>query len=192
MSEYAPQAPVCNLCLTQIAWGAPTVTCPACHAVYDAECWAENGGCGVYGCKESPAVEPRAAIEIPAGYWGRTDKDCPQCHRPIAAAAVRCRYCGATFASATPLDAAKYEAERSSSTRHDKLRKMAVIIFILCALPCTAPIGLIWGSIWYALKRKSLKALPPISRVLCLVGIGVALLETSTILLVSLAYGRTH
>lgn len=35
------------------------VHCASCAAAYHAECWAENGGCAVYGCSEWSRTQQR-------------------------------------------------------------------------------------------------------------------------------------
>src|SRR5689334_2486971 len=92
----------CPYCLSAFADGDEVETCPGCRAGYHRGCWQENGGCAVYGCAHVPAVESRRAIEVPMSYWGQENKPCPSCGQQILAAAVRCRHCGATFASARP------------------------------------------------------------------------------------------
>jgi hypothetical protein len=48
----APDAPgVCPYCQTPIAQGEEEVHCPACRTPHHRQCWQENGGCAVYGCR---------------------------------------------------------------------------------------------------------------------------------------------
>jgi len=46
---------VCPYCQTPVAAGAKIINCPACGTPHHAECWEENGGCTVYGCRYEPA-----------------------------------------------------------------------------------------------------------------------------------------
>jgi len=48
------QAGLCAICQSAIGEGDVRTACPGCGAPYHAECWAENGGCAVYGCECVP------------------------------------------------------------------------------------------------------------------------------------------
>lgn len=47
----AGDAETCAYCQTEIPAGVRHVACPLCGIPYHADCWRENGGCAVYGCK---------------------------------------------------------------------------------------------------------------------------------------------
>jgi hypothetical protein len=48
----ASDAPgVCPYCQTPIAEDEEEVHCPACRTPHHRQCWQENGGCAVYGCR---------------------------------------------------------------------------------------------------------------------------------------------
>ncbi|HEX9048616.1 MAG TPA: RING finger protein, partial [Verrucomicrobiae bacterium] len=132
--------PKCAICLSPIQAGEAQADCPACHAVYHAECWSENGGCAAYGCPQVPQVEKRQNIEIPVSYWGQENKQCPNCGREILAAAVRCRHCGTVFQSARPQEAGEFQQRAALSQRLPALRRTIVILFVVCVLTCLAPI----------------------------------------------------
>lgn len=36
--------------------------CSSCRTPHHADCWQENGGCTIFGCKEAPADDPKIAI----------------------------------------------------------------------------------------------------------------------------------
>lgn len=84
----------CSYCHDFIEVGQEIRNCEHCRLVYHLECWAENQGCGVYGCINAPlsreapaavAAEPVPALERPkspltvhyeppmeyAGFWLR-------------------------------------------------------------------------------------------------------------------------
>lgn len=189
MSDPVNQSYVCTICLAEITGDAAPVACPACNAVYHLECWEDNAGCGVYGCQHTPAIEPRSAAEIPGGYWGRTDKDCPQCGRTVAAAAIRCRHCGATFEK-DPQETANYQSQLHMASRGASLRRMAILSFILCVVPCSAPLGIVVGGIWYAIKRDELRSIPSFFRALCLIGLSIAVIETAALSFFSMFFNR--
>lgn len=180
--------PVCAICFTPIAAGEAKNACPACQAEYHAECWQENGGCAVYGCSQVPVIEKRQALEIPVSYWGQENKQCPNCKREILAAAVRCRHCGATFDSARPQDAAEFQQRSELTQRLPALRRTVVWLFVFSVVPCLAPIGAVWGAIWYPAHREDVRALPTLYGALCKIGLGVAIGQTVAMVLVTLLF----
>ena len=46
---------LCTICQTAIATGEDVHNCSRCKSSYHAECWEQAGGCGTYGCENSPA-----------------------------------------------------------------------------------------------------------------------------------------
>jgi hypothetical protein len=183
---------VCGICLSPVEAGAPTSSCTACNALYHEECWQENRGCAVYGCSQTPQVEQRSSVEIPVSFWGQENKPCPACGREILAAAIRCRFCGATFASAQPEDSSSFHQRAERDKRLPQLRQTVVWIFILSVIPCLAPIGGVWGLIWFATHRSDLEALPSLYPALCKIGIGVGLGQTMLLVLMTIIYSVTR
>jgi hypothetical protein len=180
--------PVCAICLTSIAAADTKTACPECHAEYHADCWQENGGCAVYGCPQVPAVEKRQALEIPISYWGQENKQCPKCQQVILAAAVRCRHCGATFDSARPQEAEEFRQRTEQAERLPSTRRTVVWLFVFSVLPCLAPIGAIWGAVWYPTHREDLRALPTLYGALCKIGLGVAIGQTVAMVVLTLLF----
>lgn len=166
--------PICAICLSPIADGDAKTACPACNAGYHTDCWQENGGCAVYGCSQAPAVESRRAIEIPLSYWGQENKNCPNCGREILAAAVRCRHCGTTFESARPQEAEEFRQRTELAERLPAAKRTIVWLFVFSLLPCLAPIGAVWGFLWYSTHRDEVRALPTLYSALCKIGLVVA------------------
>lgn len=187
-AQPVPAGQVCAICLSPITGTDEKTSCPACDAAYHAECWTENGGCAVYGCSQAPVVESRRAIEIPMSYWGQEHKNCPKCGKQILAAAVRCRHCGTTFASARPQEAEEFRQRADLAQRLPAARRTIVILFILSVLPCLAPIGAVWGFIWHFTHRDELRALPTIYSALCKIGLGVAIGQTVIMVLMTVLY----
>lgn len=183
---------VCAFCLSTIGSGDAVTACPACRALYHEDCWRENGGCAVYGCSQVPAVEPRKAIEIPVSYWGQENKPCPACGKEILAAAVRCRFCGATFSSAQPEDAAAFSQRSAQEKRLPQVRQRVVLIFVLSLIPCLAPVGGLWGLVWYPTHKSDVQALPSLYAALCKMGIAVGLGQTVLMALVAAMYAAAH
>lgn len=179
MSDPTTLCPVC-----QSALGEDTlVECPACHAMYHSECWQYNSGCAVYGCDQTPEVRPLDASEIPASYWGQEEKACPSCSRMILAAAVRCRFCGATF-DARPQGADQFLEAAERRLRLPRIQRSVLILFIAALLPCSAPVVSVIGGLWLWRRRLDLKAAPSMYSALAWMGVLIAVLQTITMLAV--------
>jgi predicted RNA-binding Zn-ribbon protein involved in translation (DUF1610 family) len=188
----APSSLVCAICQTPIAPGEERGECPDCHAPYHPDCWEENGGCAIYGCTQVPATEHRAALDIPASYWGQEHKPCPACGTQILAAAVRCRQCGTTFASARPVGADEHREHVAVQRRHPELRRVVVWLFIFSIVSCSAPFAAVAGSVWWARHREAIKTLPPIYRALTKIGVCVAVGQTALMVLLTVLFSVTR
>lgn len=46
----------CPYCRFTLKPGVPVVDCDICGAAHHAECWADNGGCAVFGCTGGPSA----------------------------------------------------------------------------------------------------------------------------------------
>lgn len=55
----------CPYCRFPIKAGEPALLCPSCGVPHHRECWQENGGCTVYGCRSSPAMAGTAPVAAP-------------------------------------------------------------------------------------------------------------------------------
>jgi len=137
------------------------------RAEYHAECGRKTAVArfmAVRRCQPLRNVRPLKS-RFPIGV--RKTKQCPNCKREILAAAVRCRHCGATFDSARPQDAAEFQQRTELTQRLPALRRTVVVLFIFSVLPCLAPIGAVWGAIWYPTHREDVRVLPTIYGALC-------------------------
>jgi TM2 domain-containing membrane protein YozV len=56
---------VCPYCRTNIAAGDEPLICEGCGAAHHADCYAENGGCTIFGCSQAPADEPKVSVSTP-------------------------------------------------------------------------------------------------------------------------------
>ncbi|MHC5057030.1 MAG: RING finger protein [Planctomycetota bacterium] len=170
---------LCAVCQSAISSGEATTVCPECRAPYHAECWQENGGCGVYGCSRVPETQPRDELEMPVSYWGQERKPCPNCGADILAAAVRCRQCGSTFESARPASRREFRQQKETEAGLPRARKVVVWLLVLCVLPFTAPIGALFGLFWLPIHRRELRALPSayagVGKIALMLGIGQTL-----------------
>jgi predicted RNA-binding Zn-ribbon protein involved in translation (DUF1610 family) len=179
---------VCTYCRTPIGSAEPATKCSDCGSAYHEECWNENGGCGVYGCSKVPEVEKRSSIEVPVSFWGQENKPCPACGREILAAALRCRHCGAVFASAQPENTEAFQSRLSLEGRLPKARMICVWVFVLSVLPCTSLGGAIWGLVWYPRHKQEVAALPSIYSVLCKIGIVTGFCQSIALVVLGLLF----
>jgi len=56
---------VCPYCRTPISAEEAGVTCEGCGTRHHADCYAENGGCTIFGCSCAPAEEPKLTVSAP-------------------------------------------------------------------------------------------------------------------------------
>lgn len=180
---------LCAVCQSPFREGEEKAQCPACHAEYHADCWAENGGCAIYGCAEVPKIESRTAIEIPVGYWGQENKPCPVCNQMILAAAVRCRYCGSVFQTAKPLDSGEFTRSALIEAGKPAVRKKIIWCFVLCLIPITAPIVVVILFFWSRARRTEIQSLPSLYPALVKIALLMGLAETIAVVLVALLHG---
>jgi TM2 domain-containing membrane protein YozV len=55
--------PVCPYCRTEVGAGeGERLDCPGCGTPHHPECFAENGGCTVFGCSKAPQDEPKISV----------------------------------------------------------------------------------------------------------------------------------
>lgn len=184
--------PMCSYCQSPLADGETQTPCPDCGASHHAECWQENGGCSVYGCKQTPVTEARTAMEVPVSWWGQENKPCPSCSQQILAAALRCRHCGATFQSARPEDRAEFQRRTEISGQHDGLRTRVVWLFVLSIIPLTAPIGAVMGLAWYLPKRAAVRTLPSVYPALAQLGFMVGTVLSLAFIALGAVYAVLH
>ena len=188
MQASTGTAGLCSICQSQMAPQEPSASCPTCKAVYHLDCWRENGGCAIYGCPSVPQTEHRESIEIPASYWGQENKTCPSCHQVILAAALRCRSCGTVFSTARPESANEFRRRTGRQDRAPGIRRTIVVLFILSAIPCSAPVAAIFGYLWYSNNREELRSLPGLFQGLCKIALGLGVTQTVLTVAVLLAY----
>lgn len=58
-------ATVCPYCRTGIEHGEPVSYCNSCGTPHHEACYAENGGCTVFGCRLAPPEEPKIQVLSP-------------------------------------------------------------------------------------------------------------------------------
>jgi len=153
---------ICGICQTSIEPSEVDASCPSCRALCHAECWEENGGCSVYGCDQVRATEPRDAMEIPVGHWGRERKTCPSCSSEILAPAIRCRHCGTVFPHADLMTALEFQAHEREKKRRSLLRVQVALYAAACLAPIFGFLVVVVGIPWRTRAKDDLNALPPV------------------------------
>jgi hypothetical protein len=182
---------LCGICQTGIQADESVGTCPACQSPFHAECWAENGGCAQYGCAHMPSATPAEASPVAARtYWGQEEKECPSCGLNIKVAALRCRHCGATFSSDQPMTAGEAETQAQAGEKRAAAGTAALWLFVTGLVPCTAPLALAVGGLWYLGNRDTVRRMTSQRRVMALLGLGASAVTTSVLLLAALFLGR--
>jgi hypothetical protein len=58
-------AVVCPYCRAKIGGDEASLACEGCGTVHHADCYAENGGCTIFGCSKAPADEPKLQVSAP-------------------------------------------------------------------------------------------------------------------------------
>jgi len=191
-----PQAPadagLCNVCRQAILADEAVVRCPGCDTEHHQECWEYNDGCSTYGCDEAPDPEGLDTHEIPASYWGKEEKECPVCGQAILAAAVRCRHCSSTFASAQPQNAAEFGQKATLDVKLRSLRKGSVWLLVFSLLTCTAPFAAVVAAVWYYRNRFEIQKLTGLHRAICKLALGLAVGQTIVMILVAALHGVTQ
>lgn len=176
--------PICAICQTGIHPGELIGGCPACRSNFHDECWKENGGCAVYGCSKMPqTVKDENPSLQPQSYWGQDEKICPQCSKSIKVAAVRCRHCGTTFDSATPMSRRELQEKKKAAPLQEGLRRTSVTVFVCGIIPFLAPFTAVIGGIWFLRRRAEIRKLPATNQVFCYVGLIASLVVTLMMLL---------
>lgn len=188
LPDSAADGPLCAICQSPLASGEATVNCPDCSAQYHHDCWEYNQGCAVYGCPQTPETESLSTLEVPASHWGKEDKRCPRCGSTILAAAVRCRHCGATFASATPQGSASYQAQKKIDAKLPAIRTASIWLLVFSLLTCTAPLAAVVGAAFYCMNREAIKKLPALQSAICKIAVGVAIFQTVMLILLALVF----
>jgi hypothetical protein len=58
-------AAVCPYCRAKISEEDVSLACEGCGTPHHADCYAENGGCTIFGCSKAPADEPKLQVSTP-------------------------------------------------------------------------------------------------------------------------------
>jgi hypothetical protein len=182
------QGGLCSICQSDVLAGEPMTTCDSCHAVYHADCWRHNDGCGTYGCGRAPesrkvVILPGEQAGIEPGAWGDT-KVCPSCGEYLVASALECPRCHAVFETRAPMSSQDYEDQQRRRAALRRATFCAIALFVASAFGILAPITLAVGGSW-ALARRRLPRRPSGAAELLVYG-SIALSATYVVLLVAI------
>jgi hypothetical protein len=183
---------LCPICQSPTGTQEETVQCPTCQTVHHRECWDYNKGCGLYGCQEAPATEKLEEIEIPASYWGQTEKACPRCRKMIQAAAIRCRHCGLTFETARPQETSEFAAKQMQAVATKNHQRFGTVLLALAIIPCLSPFVAIVGILWYVLARRHISVMTPLHATICRLAVVIASAVTLLFVAAAAAYSTFH
>jgi TM2 domain-containing membrane protein YozV len=56
---------VCPYCRSKIIAEEAPIVCEGCGTAHHADCYAENGGCTIFGCSKAPGDEPKLSVSTP-------------------------------------------------------------------------------------------------------------------------------
>ncbi|MGD0094084.1 MAG: RING finger protein [Planctomycetota bacterium] len=144
---------LCAICQTVIVAGERIVYCPHCALPFHDECWQENQGCSAYGCAGAPKTAKAQAGALPVtNAWGG-EKRCPACGKSIKAEALKCRFCGAAFDTRDVIAKEEYASRDYEGTEYAAARNKVVLLFLLSAAGCLAPLGLILATVLVSTKH---------------------------------------
>lgn len=167
---------MCSICQTSIEEGDAITVCNSCQCQFHSECWQDNGGCAMPGCKNAP-ISLKKAGELPweRTFWGATNKICPSCGETIKVGELICPFCNESFDSVEPIRQEEFKDRLIGRTAEVPEKKIAVIIFICGLLGITAPFNLFLGGTWYFQKRKILHESSPLYNLLAVSGLLISI-----------------
>jgi len=58
-------AEICPYCRTKIVADDGPIVCEGCGTAHHSDCYAENGGCTIFGCSKAPGDEPKLSVSAP-------------------------------------------------------------------------------------------------------------------------------
>jgi fatty acid desaturase len=91
-----------------------------------------------------------------------------------------------------PEDPQEFRKREGINERLPSLRRTIVLMFILCAIPCIAPLAVLFGLAWYFMNREAIKALPSLYTGLCKIALAVGVCQSVLMIVLVLLYGAVR
>jgi hypothetical protein len=117
--------------------------------------------------------------------WGDV-KECPRCHKEIMAAAVKCRFCKASFPSSVPMSKKEYLEWTRQQKALAPTRRTAISLFVGSLLGFPAPLVLAYGVVWVIKYRRILHRVGGVHELLAYAGVGLSAIYTLLFLVFAL------
>ncbi len=166
---------VCAICQAPMQPHEATRTCDSCQAVYHADCWLHNDGCGTYGCKRAPdAMKLVVSTRAETGAWGDT-KICPSCGEELIASSLKCPKCKAVFETRAPMSPEDYQAQLDRKAAAKRETLLASLLLAASAFGILAPVTLPVSGVWAANRRKMARRAADYSQLLIYGSLGLSL-----------------
>lgn len=167
----------CSICQSVIISGEEVVSCPHCQLPFHKECWNENKGCSAYGCESAAETEKEEAPPdfLTQNVWGGS-KECPACGKEIKGQALKCRFCGASFATRDAVTRDEYEKREYEGKELNNARNWVIAIFLASATGLLSPIMIFISGILIFMKSLGsidFKRLPQALQAILYVAFGV-------------------
>ncbi|MBI3831069.1 MAG: hypothetical protein HY291_16235 [Planctomycetes bacterium] len=143
-ADAATAGQLCSICQTAVIAGEQVCKCPYCGLPFHMECWLENRGCSAYGCQGAPKTVKVEAAHPVSNAWG-DEKPCPACGKTIKAEALKCRFCGEAFGTRDVISREEFKSREYEGKEFTTVRNKVIGLFLLSALGCLAPLGLIFN-----------------------------------------------
>ena len=168
---------ICPICQAPIEAGEEVVTCPDCKRTHHTECWAEVGGCGMYGCRQAfPAektADPTAMVNSQNAVWENERATCPVCRETISRNARACSFCKTPVVFRNGQMLPNYHGSPQNQAEQT-LRTTAIALFIASFIACFAPIIVITAGIVLWRKQRELLSAGQIYSVLTMLSMAIS------------------
>ena len=146
----------------------------------------------MYGCQNVPETEPLSSVEVPASFWGREEKTCPNCSEVIHALAVRCRYCGAEFDSARPSNRDEWSTHAGAKDRERTLRNQTFFVVAGSLIPLFGVIAALIGLSLYRNQRNTIRAMGGLIEGSFKIAFAVGFAQSALVLVAMLTYALVN
>ena len=84
-------SPTCPVCCCEILPEEDRISCPDCGMLYHKDCWEDNKGCAIFGCKSAQCLDVHLNQKTASA---EDAVSCPWCHSSLSPKIVKCPFCG--------------------------------------------------------------------------------------------------